>query len=381
VAPPEKTGASRFGGISAEGRGATYFGAALRWTTRTFSAIALVTTMSQLNFAAVEAAGPWKQLSPIPDSEGFAGSFAGVSGDALIFAGGANIVGEKWGEKFTKKWSDHIYVLDRPDGAWKRAGKLDAPLGYGVSVTAGDALICIGGSNEGGHTDDVFALRLRDGEVAIERNLPKLPRPMANACGALVGTTIYVAGGIESPGSTAALHTFLALDLTEPKPAWQELPGWPGAERMLGVAGASGDYFYLFSGASLSPGPDGKPVRKFLRDAYRYSPHGGWSKLQDLPRAAVAAASPAYECGPRETLAVISGDDGLNVEFQPLREHPGFPREILGYNTPGNRWQRLGDVPFSRATVPAVVWRKMIVIPNGEVRPRVRTNEVWALEF
>src|SRR3954453_4989997 len=36
----------------------------------------------------------WQQLAPIPDSEGFAASFAGVSGDALILAGGANIVGD-----------------------------------------------------------------------------------------------------------------------------------------------------------------------------------------------------------------------------------------------------------------------------------------------
>src|ERR1043166_8747887 len=40
----------------------------------------------------------WQKLPPIPDAEGFAGAFAGVSGGALIVAGGANIAGDKWAE-------------------------------------------------------------------------------------------------------------------------------------------------------------------------------------------------------------------------------------------------------------------------------------------
>jgi hypothetical protein len=82
-------------------------------------------------------------------------------------------------------------------------------------------------------------------------------------------------------------------------------------------------------------------------------------------------------------IAIISGDDGANVNFAPVEKHPGFPREVLGLNTFGYRWFRkpLDSVPFSRAAVPAVEWRGVLLIPNGEVRPRVRTNEVWALQW
>src|SRR5262245_23532811 len=38
----------------------------------------------------VRADGTWTQLPPLPDREGFAGAFAGVTGGALIVAGGAN---------------------------------------------------------------------------------------------------------------------------------------------------------------------------------------------------------------------------------------------------------------------------------------------------
>src|SRR5688500_832497 len=65
----------------------------------------------------------WSQFTPIPDSVGCAGSYAGVSHDALIVAGGANFpdgIGP-WGN--TKKtWYDHVFVLENPTGQWKRAG-------------------------------------------------------------------------------------------------------------------------------------------------------------------------------------------------------------------------------------------------------------------
>lgn len=319
----------------------------------------------------------WEQLPPIPDAEGFAAPFAGVSGGALIVAGGANIAGDKWKEPFVKTWYDSAFVLDRPDGAWKSGFKLPRPLGYGVSITADDGVVCLGGGDATQHHADVFVLQWKGGKLTT-KSLPSLPQPCANACGALVGRMIYIAGGIETPTATTALHTFWALDLDAPKPIWHELDPWPGPERMLAVAGELDGSFYLFSGAKLTAGPDGKPVREFLLDAYRFTPGQGWKRLADLPRAAVAAPSPASAYGPTRLL-VFTGDDGLNVNFQPVEKHPGFPRNTLAYDTAKDAWTVLDSLPFSRATVPAVQWLGRVVIPNGEARPRVRTPEVWAL--
>lgn len=318
----------------------------------------------------------WSQLPPIPDAEGFAASFAGVSGGALIVAGGANIAGEKWGETFVKKWYDSIWVLAEPDGAWAKAGKLPQPLGYGVSVSADDSVLCFGGSDEGGHHAMGFRMQWKAGALSHEA-MPSLPRPFANACWALVGRTIYVAGGIEAPTATAAMKTFWALDLDMPNSQWRELEPWPGPARMLAVAASLDGSFYLMSGAALRADADGKPVREFLRDAYRFTPGKGWERLADLPRPAVAAPSPAAAKDGR--VYVTTGDDGKNVTFQPVEKHPGFPRDTLVLDARANSWSTLPGAPFSRATVPVVEWRGRFVIPNGEVRPRVRTNEVWTL--
>lgn len=324
--------------------------------------------------ACAESPIDWRPLPALPDAEGFAAPFAGVSGGALLVAGGANIPGDKWREPFIKVWHDSIFVLSQPDATWQRAGTLPRPLGYGISITAGDGLLCFGGSDLTQHYAEAFRLEWRGGAIHTSA-LPSLPRPCANASGALVGRTIYIAGGIETPASTTALATFWALDLDAAAPRWTELPPCPGEPRMLAGAGAHGGAFYLFSGAKLHAGADGKPAREYLRDAWRFTPTKGWERLADLPRAAVAAPSPALALD--GVLLVLTGDDGANVTFQPVKNHPGFPRTTLAYEVRANRWSETGELPFSRATAPIVEWRGGWVLPNGEVRPRVRTAEVW----
>jgi N-acetylneuraminic acid mutarotase len=318
----------------------------------------------------------WSKLRPLPDREGFAAPFAGVSGGALIVAGGANIPGEKWGDSFKKVWSDSVFILEAPGGDWRTGFRLPRKLGYGVSVSSDDSVLCFGGSDETTHYADGFRLRWVDEDLAITP-LPPLPRTCANACGALVGRTVYIAGGIEAPNSTNTMRSFWSLDLGTPNASWKELEPWPGPGRMLAVSGVLDGDFYLFSGADLSIGAHKETVRTYLKDAYRYRLGIGWKRIADLPRAAVAAPSEAAVID--GSLVLFSGDDGVNVHFTPVSEHPGFPRTALAYDAAKDVWTEIEGVPFSRVTTPAVRWRDQLVIPNGETRVRVRTPEVWSL--
>ena len=319
----------------------------------------------------------WKALAPLPDREGFAAPFAGVSGEALLVAGGANFPDKKPWEGGAKVWHDTVFVLEQPGGAWRVAGRLPRPLGYGVSVTTPDGILCLGGSDAKRHYADAFLLQWNNGKLR-RRKMPSLPSPCANMSGALAGHTVYLAGGTDSPSATNTLKTFWSLDLAAKRPRWQALEPWPGPARMLAVAGAHDGAFFLFSGVDLHSGADGKPVRTYLRDAWRYTPAAGWKRLADMPRAAVAAPSPAPLRGLR--LLVISGDDGALANFEPKSQHPGFARDVLAYEPRTDRWSNLGDSPLSRATAPVVEWRGRAVIPNGEARPGVRSPAVWALE-
>lgn len=316
----------------------------------------------------------WSMLSPIPNKIGFAGSFAGVANGALIVAGGSNFPdgGAPWTGS-VKAWTDQIFVLESLTGQWKEAGRLPNKLGYGVSITYKNSLILLGGSNEKGHHADVLRLDYKKGEIKIS-NLPKLPHPIANTCGVLLGNVIYVMGGIDAPDAKTAGTNFWALDMAAKQKEWKILETWPGAGRMLSVAGAQNGSIYLFSGVELVDGQ-----RKYLTDAYQYSAAKAWKKITDLPNSVAAAPTPAFAFAENQ-LIIFGGDDGVEApNAAVLREkHPGFSKQILSYDELTNRWAKKGDIltTWAPVTTTLTVWNDRIILPGGEVRPATRTPNV-----
>ena len=321
------------------------------------------------------ALGGWNRLPPLPDKEGFAGPFAGVSRGVLLVAGGANFPGKRPWEGGRKVWHDTVFALARPDGEWRAVGKLPRPLGYGVSASHRDGVVCVGGSDPDRHHADAFRLEWEAGKV-ISSPLPPLPRPVANACGAMVGDTFYIAGGQEKPDATDTLKTVYRIDLAAEEPRWREVEPWPGGGRMLAVAASFDGAFWLAGGADLATEKGGKVERRYLKDAYRYDPDRGWKRLPDLPRPVVAPPSPAPADG--SGFFILGGDDGSKVGFMPPERHPGFTRTILRFDRKSETWSETGVLPAPRVTAPLVRWNNAWVIPSGEVRPGVRSPDVWS---
>jgi N-acetylneuraminic acid mutarotase len=339
----------------------------------------------------------WKNLAPIPDSDGYAGSFAGISNHALIVAGGANFPnnGRPW-NKDPKVWHDAIFVLEKPDGNWKKAGKLPKPSGYGASITWRNKLICIGGGNASENFTDVFSITYQGGSVIFE-TLPSLPVALINSCGVLLNNSIYIFGGIETPAATRTTGHFYKLDLLQPegKQLWERLPSFLGKDRMLATAGALGNDFYMVGGIQLvKTNDDNTSHREYLNDAWRFSQEKGWQQIANLPYTLAAAPTPACTINPTRFL-VIGGDDGAQVSnVAALKDnHPGFRNDILEYDAAFNTWSMAGYVTtkvkidalhslhgsvYAPVTTPLVVWNDCMVIPGGEAKPGSRTNKVLA---
>jgi N-acetylneuraminic acid mutarotase len=350
-----------------------------------------ISTILALLFAsasAVSAAelGTWRRLPDLPDPLGVAGAFAGVSGGALIVAGGANFPDKKpWEDGGKKVWHDEVYLLDRPDGRWKRIdNKLPhGPLAYGVSVSDHGSVLCVGGSDSERHWPDAFALSWNKNKLTTHP-LPPLPRPIANACGTITASKFYIAGGQETPDSTAALDTLYVLDLSAEKLAWRELEACPGGGRILAVAAALGDDFYIFGGAELKRSDDGKAIRRYRSDAWRYrpgaGPGAGWRRRAELPHPVVAAPSPA----PIDAngILLLGGDDGSQAALTPPQGHKGFSKSILCFDLSARAWREIDDAPLPapRVTAPCVWWEEQWIIPSGERAPGVRSPEVWSLK-
>lgn len=328
------------------------------------------------------------QLPPIPDKAGLAGAFSGTSHGALIVAGGANFPdGTPWtGGK--KVWHDAIYVLTSPTAKWQTVGKLASPLAYGVSVSANDEVICIGGENDNTPSDKVFALKWENGKLKTAA-LPSLPKPISYACGALVGQTIYIAGGMDVPNATATSHTFYALDLKNVKAGWKSLPTWRGAPRMLAMAASLNGKFYLAGGVDLSANSEGKPERRYLKDAYVFTPSANddlsangkprhWKKIADLPHILAGAPSPAMN--DKHGFSIFGGDARTNPDT-PAQKITEFSPEMLRYDAEKNQWTIQRGLKTSRATAPTTIWHGDYIIVNGERRPGIRSPEVQAFKL
>lgn len=336
----------------------------------------------------------WKQATALPDVDGLAGSYAGVSNGALIVAGGTNFPGDKrpW-TNGVKTWYDSIWVLEKESGSWKQAGKLPRPMGYGVALTARNGIVCLGGGDAKQNYADAFILRYQDGKILTE-TLPSLPSPMINGCGVVMQETIYFVGGIATPTGTTAQQCW-SLNLSAPAEArrWKTLPSIPGPSRMLAMAGAQEGKVYIFGGVQLLQTPGDTALhRKYLKDSWEYTPAAGWKRLADMPYTLAAAPSPAYNAG-QSHLLLFGGDDGANAsKVAELKDmHPGFNRNILAYNTITDAWSVTGSMPvdarsdaavnphgstYAPVTTPLVIWNNAVVIPGGEARPAVRSRKI-----
>jgi N-acetylneuraminate epimerase len=315
----------------------------------------------------------FRRIADIPNSRGLAAPFAGVLNTALVVAGGANFPNAYPWERGAKVWHDRIYRLREPDARWEAIGRLPQALGYGASFTVDGGVVIVGGSDSGRHYASCWLMTERGGRVVFEP-LPNLPLPLANVGFAKLGNLLVVVGGQETPASTAANKRVFAMDSTAFGKGWFELPPMPGPARILPGVGVVADSIFVCSGADLYPGPDGKAVRKYLRDCYRYTGFGGWKRLADLPKAAVAPPCPLPQFA--DGLAVFSGDDGSRA-WIPQPVHPGFDADINLVTSKTIR--ALGSAPFAHVTVTSVQWRGSWVIPSGEIRPGVRTPAVWMI--
>ena len=128
--------------------------------------------------------------------QGVSACFAGTIGDCLIMAGGCNFPEVPAAQGGKKKYYRGIYMAHLDGGNhlnWQRIGNLPVAVGYGVSISVPDGIICIGGNNEKTSFKSVYKIRL-NGKKAVVESLPALPEPLDNFTGAICGDCIVVFG-------------------------------------------------------------------------------------------------------------------------------------------------------------------------------------------
>jgi len=327
----------------------------------------------------------WEELPPLPDANGVAGPFVGEHQDALIVAGGANFPNApRW--ETDKVWHAGVYVLTRQgDGyAWVTAAALPAPIAYGAAVSTPDGVICMGGNDATTTFSDVFVLRWHPATQTVSRTpYPPLPCPCAFGSATLLGDVVYLAGGQSGADLDTAMDNFWMLDLSKKDDLdlfrWEELPPWPGPTRTLNITATQHDGFhdgiYVVSGRR-----QGTAEVEFLKDVWEYVPAlATWKQRADAPRPVMAGIGIGWG---QSHLFVLGGADGSRFhQADDLKDaHPGFPKEALAYHTITDTWTSAGTMPANHVTTVPVLWDGRIIVASGEVRPRVRSPRIWAVQ-
>ncbi len=313
----------------------------------------------------------WKQLADLPDAEGYAGSYAGVSNGALIVAGGANFPEKPLWEGGPKRWTDRVFVMTSISGGWQDATPLPKPLGYGATASLPQGMMLIGGCNVNGAVADCYMLTYEKGDVSC-RPLPSLPVALTGHAAVVMGGKVYVQGGSLAVGEQDAENRLWVFDPASE--AWSEGPAMPARGRFLQQMSTVGNNLYVLGGIGLKEGEDGRMVRDMLTEAWSYNEAAGWRKLAHLPRFCAAAPTPAPVIQGR--IYLLGGDDATVKGFTP-QNHPGFHNTSLCYCPATNEWADAGAIAAARAVLPCAMWNGLAVIVNGEQRPGKRSNQVW----
>jgi N-acetylneuraminic acid mutarotase len=186
---------------------------------------------------------------------------------------------------------------------------------------------------------------------------------------------VLVVGGSGEPGEQAASARAFLWESKPARAVWREIEPLPAAGRILPMAASVGEKWLIFGGCALEF-KEGKTIRRYLAEAWSYEMGRKWQKLPDLPKTVAAAPSPCPVIG--SEIFIPGGDDASAVGI-PAQQRGGFPKSLLAYDFERQAWRQSQLCPAPRATVPCAHWQGSWVIPSGELRPGVRSPEVWKI--
>ncbi|TWI19644.1 hypothetical protein [Sphingobacterium siyangense] len=332
---------------------------------------------------------------------GMAGPIAGVTGDCLLVAGGANFPHLPPWEGGAKEIQKDVFIYGKKGGRLSLIAQDSLPIAvaYGASLSLPDGLLVIGGETPDGKTAACRMIKYDGSTKKITvSDFPNLPFPLANMGAVVHGNKLFIAGG-ERPDAVS--DQVLKLDLAHLEKGWVCVGKLPYAVSHLQLLSDSQNGLYLLGGRKAhleSPST--------LYHELWCSTDGGttWSKRTDIPFPAAAGTACVL---PDQGIWLLSADRGntfhqvealifdAKKETNPSQRqklidaknklqinHPGFGRAVWRYDLKLAKWKRMGDLPSDGpVTTTAVVWGDMIILPSGEIKAGVRTPEILVATF
>lgn len=337
---------------------------------------------------------------------GLAGAVIGISNERFIIAGGANFPnGLPW-EGGKKAFHQEVYIAkmgNKNQLEWEPARPLlPNPLAYSANVSFQNGFITVGGEDYIGAIPHVsYWLWDEKNSNLVESKFPDLPKPLTNTAAAILNNHLYVMGGENQDGPSDAVWF---LDLIQKDKGWQSGPSLPLAtSHASAVVQADGEGMQLFLIGGRSKTPSGvsdlynQVLCLNIKEQKWISKSPITLNKQEIPALSAASAATSGST----YILIFGGDDGqvfhqietydqkihlakseeekAALRFKKnelVKNHKGFNKNVLLYNTITDSWTKLEDLPYSPVTTTAVKWQDHIIIPSGEIQPGVRTPTI-----
>ena len=257
---------------------------------------------------------------------------------------------------------------DPKDGkSWKES-TVTVPA-WAASAQWGDKWIVAGGLLAGKPVSSISVLSVDDSGVLKSESLPDLPQPLAGAGAAMIGTTLYVFGGVSSLEPATFEKKLWKLDFSDgvPAAAWLEGEAFPNSPRAFFAVTEQYGMLCVFGGI--------EPGLRVSNETWVYRPtpieatsYIGWKRVSDLPHP-IARAS-AVSLG-QASVMLVGGIHAETIQALPPVNGsvPKDDRPWL-YHTVTDAW-----CPFDKA-LPATDSLALKIDPGVWVVGRGTTQDV-----
>lgn len=343
----------------------------------------------------------WQSNTVLPDSNkqqhiGVAGPITGIINNKLIIAGGANFPAAMPWDGGAKTYEKDVYIYDIEDNGHivyqLRQGFQDS-LAYAANVSVANKIYSVGGERNGNATADVFIYYL-EGDKFIRQDLvlPNLPIPLTNGSLTHLNNVLYFIGG---ENADTVSNKIYALDLYDASSKWTEFLTLPNPITHTIVVNDAMDKLYIVGGRKRNV----NAKSDIYKEVYQLDVNTkNITSLPNLPEQLAAGTGIFY----KDNILVFGGDNAstfhqveeliaeINMTTDEVKKkeltlqknniqsaHPGFSKKVWRFDLDTKAWlptdEIVGDSPV---TTTALIWNDLIVIPSGEIRAGVRTNQI-----
>jgi SSS family transporter len=218
---------------------------------------------------------------------------------------------------------------------------------WAASAQWDDRMIVAGGMVGGKPVSKVSILSIDHTGAVKSEELPDLPQPLAGAGAAMIGTTLYVFGGVSALEPAVFEKRLLKLDFTDgvPAAAWVEGEAFPNSPRAFFAVTAQYGMLCVFGGIEPDLGLS-KETWVYRPQPIEATTYIGWKRVSDLAHpTALASAVPLGQA----SVMVVGGMQGEAVSALPPVDVPTRKDERPWlYHTVTDAW-----CPFDRG-LPAI---------------------------